>query len=173
MMVFRCDDELLFANEAGGHRFQRIPPNEKRGRVHTSTVTVAVIPETNTEAFQINPKDIQEKTTRGSGPGGQNRNKVETCVVLTHVPTNTIVRIDTGRSQHHNRERAMQVMKATLSQRQREKVSQQANQMRSSQIGSGMRGDKRRTIRYQDGVVTDHVLGTRMRLQDYLAGKMF
>lgn len=94
-------------------------------------------------------------------------------MVLTHLPTNTVVRIDTGRSQYHNKERALQVMKAKLIASQRAGLSAWLNQSRRGQVGSGMRGDKRRTIRTQDGVVTDHILGRKMRLSDYLEGKMF
>ena len=162
--------EKAFANEAGGHRFQRIPPNERRGRVHTSTVTVAVLREPEASEFVLNPADLEWKTTRGSGPGGQNRNKVESAVVLTHLPTGVTVRCESERSQHQNRERALGVLRARLVEQRASALSSATNAARRAQLGSGMRGDKRRTIRYQDGVVTDHVLGKQWRLKEYLRG---
>src|SRR5262245_27706860 len=109
ILVFRAwgfNASGVFANESGGHRWQRIPPTERHGRVHTSTVTVAVLPEPAPQEVTLNDKDLEFGTTRGSGPGGQNRNKVETVVVLKHKPSGIVVRCETERSQQRNRELA-------------------------------------------------------------------
>ena len=103
-----------FAREAGGHRWQRVPPNEKRGRVHTSTVTVAVLDEPSEHELRIAPEDLDESFTRGTGPGGQHRNKRETAVVLRHVPTGITVRVDGGRSRHLNRQSALGLLRSRL-----------------------------------------------------------
>lgn len=103
----------LFANEGGGHRWQRIPPNEKRGRVHTSTITVAVLDPEVEARFALNENDVDLQTTRGSGPGGQHRNKTESCVVATHKKTGISVRVDM-RSQHESRRIALKILSAKL-----------------------------------------------------------
>lgn len=108
---------------------------------------------------------------RGTGPGGQHRNKTESAVVLTHTPTGTVVRCQSERSQLRNKQSALAVLRARLWQAQQAKDAASVNGQRRQQIGSGMRGDKRRTIRCQDGVVTDHVLGKRWRLREYLNGE--
>jgi len=147
-----------------------VPPNERQGRVQTSTVTVAVLREPTETEVVLNPNDIDRKTTRGSGPGGQNRNKVETCVVLTYLPTGLSVRCETERSQSQNEERALSLLRARIVEERASAASHAYNESRRSQLGSGMRGDKRRTIRFQDGIVTDHILDRRWRLKDYLRG---
>ena len=172
LLIFQVNDEVLFANEAGGHRWQRVPPTEHRGRVHTSTITVAILPEINNVVVDLNDSDLNWKATRGNGPGGQNRNKVETAIVLTHLPTNIVVRIDTGRSQYHNKEMALKVMKARLYELYSNGLDAKINNSRRAQVGSGMRGDKRRTIRVKDGIVTDHILGLKMSLNKYLSGEL-
>lgn len=163
----------FFNNEAGGHRWQRIPPTERKGRVHTSTVTVAILQEPAEHEFELKPSELDIKTTRGSGPGGQHRNKVESVVVVTHRPSGTVVRADCGRSQHQNKALALGLLRARLAALQRASQEKGLNDLRKAQVGSGQRGDKRRTIRTQDGIVTDHVLGRKMRLEDYLSGRMF
>lgn len=159
-----------FRHEAGGHRWQRVPPNEKRGRVHTSTVTVAVLAEPREHEVQIEPRDIEEKFTRGSGAGGQHRNKTDTAVVLKHLPSGVIVRIDGGRSQHLNRQTAMSVLRAKLQAAGTEARVEKRNAKRRNQVGSGMRGDKRRTIAVQRGTVTDHETGRTIDTRRYLKG---
>jgi peptide chain release factor 1 len=159
-----------FRHEAGGHRWQRVPPNERRGRVHTSTITVAVLREPEARELALRESDLDWKTTTGSGPGGQHRNKSETAVVLTHLPTGLSVRWENGRSQHQNRERALGLLRARLLHREEEARHSAQNLSRREQLGSGMRGDKRRTIRTQEGVVTDHPTGRRWALRDYLRG---
>jgi peptide chain release factor 1 len=164
------DAANVFANEAGGHRWQRVPPTEKRGRVHTSTVTVAVLPQPTEVEVSIPDSEVEVKTTRAGGPGGQNRQKNDTAVILTHRPTGITVRCENERSQWQNRQLAFAVLRARLWERERAKVAGDRADLRRRQVGSGMRGDKRRTIRTQDGVVTDHVLGKRWELKRYLRG---
>jgi peptide chain release factor 1 len=159
----------IFANEAGGHRFQRVPPNERNGRVHTSTITVATLPEPQEHELRLDERDLEWKTRRGSGPGGQHRNKTESCVDLTHKPTGIKVTAD-SRSQHENKVAALQILRAKLLELQRNKATADRNSVRQDQIGCGMRGDKRRTIRVQDNMVTDHILNQTMPYNDYERG---
>lgn len=160
----------MFRDEAGGHRWQRVPPTEKRGRIHTSTVTVAVLPEPENAHVRIREADLDWTVCRGSGPGGQHRNKTESAVVLVHKPTGVTVRCESERSQHQNRATAISVLRARLWQREQERLTGERGDARRSQVGSGMRGDKRRTIRVQDGVVTDHVTGKRWNYTSYERG---
>ena len=159
-----------FANESGGHRWQRIPPTEKRGRVQTSTITVAVLPIPTEAEVRLPAKDLKWSTCRGSGAGGQARNKLETAVQLTHLPSGIAVRCESEKSQHSNRQTALEMLRARLLAAEQEKASGARAASRRAQLGSGMRGDKRRTIRARDGVVTDHVLGRKWKLKDYLRG---
>jgi len=160
-----------FRDEAGGHRWQRVPPNEKRDRVHTSTITVAVLPEPTEVEVRVDERDLDWSTCRGTGAGGQKRNKTESTVLLTHRPSGLQVRCETSRSQQHNRAMALVLLRARLWAAERDRVQGARAVERQAQKGSGMRGDKRRTIRCQDGVVTDHVLGRRWPLRDYLRGE--
>jgi peptide chain release factor 1 len=162
--------DVAFANEGGGHRWQRVPPSEKRGRVHTSTVTVVVLPEPREHEIRIDDRDLDEAFTRGSGAGGQHRNKTDSCVLLTHKPTGIKVRIDGGRSQHINRQTALAVLRARLKAGERDRASKGRNASRRAQVGSGMRGDKRRTIALQRDSVTDHALGTTTTWKRYSRG---
>lgn len=173
LTVFRLSgsgSEEAWKDEAGGIRWQRVPPTEKRGRVQTSTVTVAVLPEPAEAQVRIDPKDVEVSTTRGSGPGGQNRNKVETCVVLRHLPTGMIVRCETERSQHRNKSIALSLLRARLWEAECRRMVGARDDDRRRQIGSGLRGDKRRTVRCQDGTVHDHVTGRRWSFKDYERG---
>lgn len=162
--------EEFFADEAGGHRWQRIPPNEKRGRVHTSTVTVAVLPEPTQFELKIDPNDLDWSTCRGSGAGGQYRNMTESAVQVFHKSTGLMVRCESERSQHQNRASALALLRARLWQKEQEKQNGQRASNRKTQIGSGMRGDKRRTIRCQDGIVNDHITGQQWSFKEYERG---
>lgn len=159
----------LYRHEAGGHRVQRIPPTEKRGRVQTSTVTVAVLDPDSKTTYKLNEADIEIRVTRGSGPGGQHRNKVESCVVATHRPSGTSVRVDM-RSQHQSRSVALQILGARLAEADAERSRQEENTKRKVQIGCGMRSDKVKTYRTQDDTVTDHRTERRTSLKQFLRG---
>lgn len=158
--------------EGGGHRWQRVPPNEKRGRVHTSTVTVAVLPEPSAGAVQVRERDVEWKATRGSGPGGQHRNKTDSAVQVRHVPTGIIVRAESERSQHQNRATAMEILRARIAAAEATQLANRRNDERRAQTGSGMRGDKVRTIRCQDGQVSDHRTGARVPLREFMRGEL-
>jgi peptide chain release factor 1 len=162
--------ESTFANESGGHRWQRVPPTEKRGRVQTSTVTVATFAEAAVAEFRIDPADLEWDTMRSGGKGGQNVNKVESCVRVTHRPTGLAVRCESERSQSRNRQTALAILTARLASAQRERQQDAQATDRRAQIGTGQRGDKRRTIREKDGVVTDHILNRKWRYADYVRG---
>jgi peptide chain release factor 1 len=161
----------LFAGEVGGHRWQRIPPGEKRGRVHSSTITVAVMSEPSAGELVIDPADLEWSTCRASGSGGQHLQKTDSSVQVVHRPTGVTVRIQSERSQHRNRATALAELRARLAAAERAQVAAARARERRDQIGSGMRGDKRRTVRYQDAVVTDHLTGRTWRLRDYLRGE--
>ena len=161
---------VTFQNEGGGHRWQRCPPTEKRGRIQTSTVTVAVLDPDAVMGQALNYSDVDIVTTRGSGPGGQNRNKTDSCVIATHRPTGIAVRIDNERSQHQNKAMAYKVLAARLYEAERERIAAARENDRRQQVGSGMRGDKVRTYRTQDDQVNDHRTGQRWRLQDWVKG---
>lgn len=160
----------LFAREPGGHRWQRVPENEKRGRVHTSTVTVAVLEEPRHVDQTIRPDDVDIETMRGSGAGGQHRNKTDSAVRARHRPTGIEVRCESERSQHLNRDLAMRVLAARVAEQARSRVQGARDEDRRRQLGSGMRGDKRRTIRVQDDQVNDHVDGRTWRFKAYARG---
>ena len=163
----------LMSRESGGHRFQRIPPTEKRGRVHSSTITVAVLEEPSETQLRIDTRDLEWRTCRSSGAGGQHVNKTESAVQVTHIPSGLQVRCESERSQRQNRATALSLLRARLLERQRTAVTIGRNNDRRQQIGSGERGDKIRTVRYQDCVVTDHTTGDKLTLTQYLRGEAF
>jgi peptide chain release factor 1 len=149
----------------------RVPPNDKRGRVQTSTVTVAVLPEPTENEVRIDERDVEVKTCRGSGAGGQHRNKTDSAVILTHRASGLVVRCESERSQIQNRATALAVLRARLLERQRGALSSARDSDRRAQIGSGQRGDKRRTIRVGDGQVVDHLTNRAWRFKDYQRGQ--
>ena len=165
----KSSDLAVFQHESGGHRFQRIPPTERKGRVHTSTCTVALMPSLEPYQFQLNDTDIDIKTARGSGAGGQHRNKTDSCVVMTHKPTGLMARVD-GRSQLRNRQLARALLESRVFDLENRKIKDNHQGNRKSQIGSGMRADKIRTYRYQDQVVIDHRSGKKKPLKKVLGG---
>lgn len=162
---------LPLLREAGGHRYQRIPPTERRGRVHTSTVTVAAFKLNDTQPLQIPERDIEIRTTRDTGPGGQHRNKRDTCVVMRHTPTGIEAKAAT-KSQHRNRIMARQMLEARVAAYHTERTHASEAASRRQMVGSGMRGDKVRTYAYQRDQVTDHRSGAKLRLQDVLNGRL-
>jgi peptide chain release factor 1 len=160
----------LFAGEAGGHRFQRIPPTEKRGRVQSSTITVAVLDELAEPELVIRDEDLEWSMCRASGKGGQHLQKTDSAVQLVHVPTGLSVRIEGERSQYYNKRAALATLRERLLAANRSAAASARATERRDQVGSGMRGDKRRTIRVQDDTVTDHVSGRTWRFRDYVRG---
>lgn len=145
--------------ESGVHRVQRVPKTEASGRIHTSTITVAVIPEAEETEVKINPTDLRIDVMRASGAGGQSVNKTESAVRLTHIPSGIVVYCQEGKSQTSNRERALKILYSRLKQAEEEKVLKEASDARLAQIGTGDRSERIRTYNFPQSRVTDHRIG--------------
>ena len=159
--------------ESGVHRVQRVPKTEAQGRVHTSTVTVAIIPEAEENEIKIDAKDLRIDVMRSGGAGGQSVNKTESAVRITHLPTNTVVYCQEGKSQHANREQAMKVLYSRLKQAEDERVRKEASDARLSQIGTGDRSERIRTYNFPQSRVTDHRIGVTIHsLTNFMDGEL-
>jgi len=162
----------LLQFEAGGHRVQRVPVTETQGRIHTSAATVAVLPEADESAIEINPADVREDVSRSGGPGGQGVNKIESAVQLTHLPTNIVVRMREERSQHKNREKAWRLLRSRVFNHFDEKRKAQYAGLRKEMIGSGDRNARIRTYSFPQNRCTDHRLNQNFPLEPILAGNL-
>ena len=163
----------VFKWEGGTHRVQRVPQTESQGRIHTSTATVAVMPEAEEVEVEIDPSDLKVDVYRSSGPGGQSVNTTDSAVRVTHVPTGIVVSMQDERSQLQNRERALRVLRARLFERERERREAEMTDARRAQVGTGERAEKIRTYNYAEGRVTDHRIKlTQHRLDQILEGDL-
>ena len=175
-VVFLLDGDGAYSRmkyESGVHRVQRVPDTETQGRIHTSTVTVAVLPEAGEVEVEINPADLQIDTYRASGAGGQHVNKTESAIRITHLPTGTVVECQDERSQHKNREKAMRVLRSRLYEAEQERQAAEIAADRKSQVGSGDRSERIRTYNFPQGRVSDHRIGlTLYKLDQVMDGDL-
>jgi peptide chain release factor 1 len=159
--------------ESGTHRVQRVPVTETQGRIHTSAVTVAVLPEAEDVEVDIDPGDIKVDVYRSSGPGGQSVNTTDSAVRITHLPTGLVVTCQDEKSQHKNKAKALKVLRARLFDQATREQSEKRSEERKSQIGDGDRSGRIRTYNFPQGRVTDHRIGlTLYKLEDILEGEV-
>lgn len=174
--VAEVEGQGVFARlkfESGVHRVQRVPATETQGRIHTSTVTVAVLPQAEDVDVQINESDLRIDTYRASGAGGQHVNKTDSAVRITHIPTGTVVAMQEERSQHKNRAKAMKVLRARLYEAQRSQAVASRSADRRAQVGTGDRSERIRTYNFPQGRVTDHRIGlTLHKIDRVMQGEM-
>jgi peptide chain release factor 1 len=162
-----------FKYESGVHRVQRVPETESQGRVHTSTTTVAVLPEAEDVELEIDPNDLKIDTFRSSGAGGQHINKTSSAIRITHIPTGTVVECQDERSQYKNKDKALKVLKSRLLKEKQDKQASEIAADRKSQVGTGDRSERIRTYNYPQGRITDHRIGlTLYKLEDVLNGNL-
>ncbi|MDP4092422.1 MAG: peptide chain release factor 1 [Bacillota bacterium] len=173
-VVFSLEGRGAFSRlkfESGVHRVQRVPSTEAGGRIHTSTVTVAVLPEVDEVDVDINPNDLQIDTYRAGGAGGQHINKTESAIRITHIPSGIVVTCQDERSQHKNKDKAMKVLRSRLYDRAQEQQDSEVAEARRSQVGTGDRSERIRTYNYPQGRVTDHRIGlTLYKIEEILDG---
>ncbi len=161
----------LLKYESGVHRVQRVPVTEAQGRIHTSTVTVAVLPEPEELEIDINPEELRIDVFRSSGPGGQHVNTTDSAVRITHIPTGIVVTCQDEKSQHKNKAKAIRVLRARLKEKMEQEKEQEISQERRKQVGTGDRSERIRTYNFPQGRVTDHRIGlTLYKLQNILDG---
>ena len=172
--VFSLSGKAVYSKlkfESGVHRVQRVPETESQGRVHTSTATVAVLPEVTDVEVTIDEKDLRIDTLRSSGAGGQHINKTESCIRLTHIPTGIVVLCQDERSQTKNREKAMKVLKSRLYDYYQSQADKEYSENRRSQVGTGDRSERIRTYNFPQGRVTDHRIGfTQYNIEEFIMG---
>lgn len=162
-----------FKYESGVHRVQRVPETESQGRVHTSTTTVAVLPEAEDVELEIDPNDLKIDTFRSSGAGGQHINKTSSAIRITHIPTGTVVECQDERSQYKNKDKALKVLKSRLLKEKQDKQASEIAADRRSQVGTGDRSERIRTYNYPQGRLTDHRIGlTLYKLEDIINGNL-
>ncbi len=174
-VMLNISGEGVWANlafESGTHQVKRVPATETQGRVHTSTATVAVLPEPEEVEVELDAKDVQEKITTATGPGGQNVNKVATAVHLIHEPSGIEVRMQDTKSQAQNREKAWKLLRARLFEKQKAEIDAKRAETRQSLIGTGSRAEKIRTYRYKDNQVVDHRVSASHNLTDFMGGNI-
>jgi peptide chain release factor 1 len=161
-VIFRVSGESVFRklrHESGVHRVQRVPATEAQGRIHTSTATVAVLPEAEDVDVELKPDDLRIEVSRAGGPGGQGVNTTDSAVQVLHIPSGTIVRCQDGRSQIKNKERALSILRARLLERKQREEAEKYSAQRRGQIGTGGREEKIRTYNFPQNRVTDHRIG--------------
>ncbi len=175
-VIFQLSGEQVFRKlryESGVHRVQRVPATEAQGRIHTSTATVAVLPEADEVDIVLRPQDLRIEVCRSGGPGGQGVNTTDSAVQILHIPTGKIVRCQDGRSQQKNKEKALQVLRARLLEEKRAEEEQKYSEHRRSQIGTGGREEKIRTYNFPQNRLTDHRIGlTLYNLDRVLEGDL-